>query len=193
MATCRPLSVIEEEALSNSTILPSMMTTLKAQFEGSPTKSTSVLLGGLHKAEFVGITPRQFIDSLEAHQATLIERIEDIKRLCKRLDYLGINASLAFVDGKVAIKSDPVTMRETIEPLLNKTVAWNDTFMAEASKVEADLSTPANVEYYQSEASNSTISLPVALSDVSEEMSLRDLFPHLFQHELEAFSSWSEL
>lgn len=193
MASCRPLSVIEKEALSKSTILPSMVTTLKAQFEGSKKESTSVLLGGLNSGEFVGQTPRQFYDSLDAHQVTLNERIEDIKRFCKRLDYLGIDASLAFVDGKVAIKSDPITMKETIAPLLNKTVPWNDTFMVETSKVEADLPTPSNVEYYQSEASNSVINLPVAPSDVNEEMSLRDLFPHLSQHELEAFSSWSEL
>lgn len=198
----RPLSVIERELLKRSVLLPSVIRPLKQAIDKTTVKPveppTALITRQISTGEIEATGPREFVDALDSLQCSINERINDLKRLAKRLYNLDASVSLAYADGKASIcASSESEMNNVVLPLIKEALPWNDCFNMNLL-VSTQEPAPFAVApiYLQPETSTiqSCSSFQTCHSAFSyfAEPSFKDILPDARPDELEVFSAWSD-
>ncbi len=186
----RPLTVIEEDVLKRSRLLPSILSSLtrriERNMEASPQLST-LLLSDLGKGKCHPQSPYDFCSFLTSLKSEMNGRIDDLSSLCMNLYNTNTTVSLSFLNGTISISSSDLSLANTVIPLVQSALPWNDswTVLSDSSTQCADTATVEVDDqsvHYSCDNSSSQFS----------NISLREIFPDLTLVELEVFSSWSD-
>jgi len=214
----RPLNLIEDELLTRSVLLPSVIHSIKRTFaqealNEEPRATSAMLMRELASGEIPTSAPHDFAASLEVMHARINERMTDLKRFCRRLANSNFSVSLAYADGKVSVCTpNEHLMSEVVLPAAKDCVPWNDSWNVTLLMQPSDSNLDSNcfdlLDMQQHETSKT--SLPIsndfaslqksestffdcALSESSFSIvTARDLFPDASPDELEAFTAWSD-
>lgn len=198
LSFCSPLSFVEAACMKNSLILPSIMRALKPKEEGKVQSEkqphSAMIVRNLCNGEFSGASPREFIDKLDNFQADLNERIESLKGFCRRLYQENVPCSFAFVDGKMAIRTEnEQIMASVVFPALRNYASWNDSW--NISALLGGNRSSDSISDLRPLASSVSFDNPQAPESVYEdafsELTIRDILPSATEEEIEVFSAWS--